>query len=61
MYGHFLFLEKLLPNVEKIRFYMEKESGIRAACLAAFLDEVFARTTDRLTAEQDDTLSPMSE
>lgn len=40
MYGHFLFLKRLLPNVDKIRFYMEKESGIRAACLSAFSEEV---------------------
>ena len=46
MYGHFLFLKKLLPNVEKIRFYMEKESGIRAACLAAFQDDIWRKRCD---------------
>ena len=46
MYGHFLFLKHLLPNVGKIRFYMEKESGIRAACLAAFTEEVRLKKCD---------------
>lgn len=46
MYGHFLFLKRLLPNVGKIRFYMEKESGIRAACLAAFTEEVKLKKCD---------------
>jgi len=46
MYGHFLFLKHLLPNVEKIRFYMEKESGIRSACLATFTEEVKQKSCD---------------
>jgi transposase-like protein len=40
MYGHFLFLKKLLANVGKIRFFMDQDSGIRAACLSAFKEEV---------------------
>jgi hypothetical protein len=40
MYGHFMLLRKLLPKATKIRFYMEKESGIRAACFAAFHDDI---------------------
>jgi transposase-like protein len=46
MYGHFLFLKHLLPKVGKIRFYMEKESGMRAACLAAFAEEIGLKTCD---------------
>ena len=46
MYGHFLFLKHLLPGVGKIRFYMEKESGIRSACLAAFTEEVKQKKCD---------------
>ena len=46
MYGHFLFLKRLLPKVGKIRFYMEKESGIRSACLAAFTEEVRQKKCD---------------
>lgn len=40
MYGHFFFLKKLLPGVEKVRFFMDQESGIRAACIGAFYDEI---------------------
>ncbi|MBT0654286.1 hypothetical protein [Geomobilimonas luticola] len=40
MYGHMHFLHKLLPNVRKIRFFIEREPGLRAACLAAFAEEV---------------------
>jgi transposase-like protein len=39
-YGHFFFLKKLLSGAEKIRFFMDQESGIRAACLGAFVDEI---------------------
>jgi transposase-like protein len=39
-YGHFFFLKKLLSGAEKIRFYMDQESGIRAACIGAFVDEI---------------------
>ncbi|RII27338.1 MAG: hypothetical protein CXR31_08830 [Geobacter sp.] len=40
MYGHMAFLHKLLPKVSNVRFFIERESGLRAACLAAFADEV---------------------
>jgi transposase-like protein len=40
MYGHFVFLKHLLQKTEKIRFYMEKESGMRAACLSAFAEDI---------------------
>lgn len=46
LYGHFYFLERLLRGVEKVRFFMDQESGIRAACLAAFHDRVKQRTAD---------------
>lgn len=46
LYGHFFFLKRLLPCVEKFRFYMDQESGIRAACLAAFCDEVLQKRSD---------------
>ena len=35
LYGHFYFLKQQLAGARRIRFYMEKESGIRAACHAA--------------------------
>ena len=46
MYGHSMFLKRLLKKTEKIRFYMEKESGIRAACLAAFVDDILEKRVD---------------
>lgn len=46
LYGHFFFLKRLLSGVEKVRFFMDQESGIRAACLAAFHERVKQRTAD---------------
>jgi hypothetical protein len=46
MYGHFFFLKHLLGNVQKWRFFIDQDSGLRAACLAAFRDEIRDRTAD---------------
>lgn len=46
LYGHFFFLRDLLKHVGKLRFFLDQESGIRAACLAAFQDRVVARECD---------------
>jgi hypothetical protein len=46
MYGHFFYLEHLFKRVGKVRFYLDQESGIRAACLAAFHSRVKNRTAD---------------
>ncbi len=46
MYAHFLWLKVLLRNVGKVRFFMDQESGIRAACLGAFAEEVQDRKCD---------------
>lgn len=46
LYGHFFYLKRLFGGVEKVRFFMDQESGIRAACLSAFCDEVKARKVD---------------
>ena len=40
LYGHFHFLKALLPSIKQLRFYMERESGIRAACFSAFYPEI---------------------
>lgn len=40
LYGHFHFLRTLLPSVKELRFYMEREPGIRAACLSAFCEQI---------------------
>lgn len=46
MYGHFFFLKRLLGNVKKWRFFIDQDSGLRAACLSAFHDEIRNRTAD---------------
>lgn len=46
MYGHFFWLRQLFRGAEKVRFFMDQESGIRAACLAAFEQEVKQRRCD---------------
>ena len=46
MYGHFMRLKGLLRGAEKIRFFMDQESGIRAACLSVFHREIWDRICD---------------
>lgn len=46
LYGHFYFLRDLLRHTGKLRFFLDQESGIRAACLAAFHDRILARECD---------------
>ena len=46
LYAHFLWLKAILRNVGKLRFYMDQESGIRAACLSAFHEEIKDRRCD---------------
>jgi hypothetical protein len=46
MHGHFQFLAALLKGAEKVRIYMDQDSGLRAAFLAAFVDRIKERTAD---------------
>lgn len=46
LYGHFFFLKCLFGGVEKLRFFMDQDSGMRAACLSAFQPEIAARRAD---------------
>ena len=46
MIAHFYYLKALMPKVKKWRFFLDQESGIRAAVLAAFKDEVKAHTAE---------------
>lgn len=46
LYGHFFYLRRLLGGVEKVRFFLDQDSGMRAACLAAFQPEIVARRAD---------------
>lgn len=60
LYGHFQFLKHLLPQVGKLRFFLDQDSGIRAACFAAFaqdirekrVDAFFVRTAKELTIDR---------
>lgn len=57
LYGHFFYLERMLRGVEKIRFFMDQESAIRAACLGAFRERVAARTVDAFYVRIDKSLT----
>jgi len=46
MHGHFQMLAAMLQGAEKVRVYMDQDSGIRAAFLAAFADRIKERTAD---------------
>lgn len=46
LYGHFFMLRKLFGGVEKVRFFLDQDSGMRAACLGAFQPEIAARQCD---------------
>lgn len=40
MIAHFYLLKKIMPNVEKWRFFLDQDSGIRGAFMSAFANEV---------------------
>ena len=46
LYGHFFYLKRLFGGVERLRFFLDQDSGMRAACLAAFQPEIAARRAD---------------
>ena len=46
LYGHFFYLKRLFVGIEKLRFFLDQDSGMRAACLAAFQPEITARRAD---------------
>lgn len=46
LYGHFFYLHKLFGGAEKVRFFLDQDSGMRAACLAAFQPEITGRSCD---------------
>lgn len=46
LYGHFFYLAQLFRGAGKVRFYLDQESGIRAACLSAFNERIKAREVD---------------
>ena len=46
LYGHCLLLRDLSMGAEKIRLFLDQDSGMRAAALGAFAERVSARTAD---------------
>jgi transposase-like protein len=46
MNAHIRFVSRLLHRAEKIRFYLDQESGLRAAFMAALSDRILSRTAD---------------
>lgn len=46
MHGHFQMLARMLKGAEKVRAYLDQDSGIRAAFLGAFAQRVKERTAD---------------
>ena len=46
LYGHFFFLKQLFRGVEKVRFFLDQDSGMRAACLGAFATEIKDKRCD---------------
>lgn len=46
LYAHFMYLSHLFQGAEKVRLFMDQDSGIRAACLAAFKERIKERTAD---------------
>lgn len=46
LYAHFYHLSTLFSGVEKVRFFVDQESGIRAAIMAAFKDRIKAGTCE---------------
>lgn len=56
LYGHFMRLEKLFKKAEKVRFFLDQDSGMRAACLGSFANRIKDRSVDafyvRITKDQ---------
>lgn len=46
MYAHFFYLNELLGHADNITFYLDQDSGIKAAFTAAFLDEIATNKVD---------------
>jgi len=46
MNAHVQFIARLLRRAEKLRFFMDQESGLRAAFMAALTERIRARTAD---------------
>jgi len=57
LYGHFQYLKKMLASTDRIVFYLDRESGIRAACLSAFWEDVLSKRVDAFFVRVDKNLT----
>jgi transposase-like protein len=57
LYGHFFFLQSLFAKIEKVRFFVDQDSGMRAACLSAFVDRIRSRSCDVFYISTDNDVS----
>lgn len=57
LHGHFFLLRRLFTNVEKVRFFLDQDSGMRAACIGAFFDRIQNRTCDAFYISTDSEVS----
>jgi transposase-like protein len=46
LYAHFFLLKRFFGGAEKVRFFLDQDSGMRAACLGAFQSEIQDRRCD---------------
>ena len=46
LYAHFFLLKQFFSGAEKVRFFLDQDSGMRAACLGAFQQETQNRSCD---------------
>ena len=46
LYGFFVALRRMFGNAGKVRFFLDQDSGMRAACLSAFRDFIQAGRCD---------------
>ena len=40
LYAHFFLLREMFGGVEKVRFFLDQDSGMRAACMGAFVERI---------------------
>jgi len=57
LYAHFQYLKKMLASTDRIVFYLDRESGIRAACLSAFWVDVLSKRVDAFFVRVDKSLT----
>lgn len=46
MHGHFWLLKHLLPNIGKLRFFLDGDAALLTACLGAFAGDIINRRAD---------------